>query len=134
MCLIASYCTVCKQHESISRVQPSSVPAILQSSGESYFIATESNVADMRYLLTASLKVMKIFSHLQTGDQNQKVQNDKLSQGNVETKIFVGGNGNFSHFLGKKMKKIWKKIFNFFFFLLKFVFLSQKKHMYKFMF
>ena len=51
MCLIASYCTVCKQHESISRVQPSSVPAILQSSGESYFIATESNVADMRYLL-----------------------------------------------------------------------------------
>ena len=66
---------------------------------------------------TASLKVMKIFSHLQTGDQSQKVQNDKLSRGNVETNIFVGGNGTFSHFLEKKIEKIWKKIFkkNFFF-------------------
>ena len=36
---------------------------------------------------------------------------------NVETKIFVGGNGTFSHVLEKKLKKIWKKIFkkNFFF-------------------
>ena len=54
---------------------------------------------------TASPKVMKIFSHPQTRDQSQKVQNDKLSQGNVETKIFVGGNGTFSHFLEKKRKK-----------------------------
>ena len=47
-------------------------------------------------IFTASPKVMKIFSHLQTRDQSQKVQNDKLSWGNVETKIFVGGNGTFS--------------------------------------
>ena len=49
-------------------------------------------------ILTASLKVMKIFSHLQTRDQSQKVQNDKSSRGNVEPKIFVGGNGIFSIF------------------------------------
>ena len=60
---------------------------------------------------------MKIFSHPQTRYQSQKVQNDKLSRGNVEAKIFVGGNGTFSHVLEKKLKKIWKKIFkkNFFF-------------------
>ena len=58
---------------------------------------------------------MKIFSHPQTRNQSQVVQNDKLSRENVETKIFVGGNGTFSHFLEKKLKKIWKKIFNFFF-------------------
>ena len=48
---------------------------------------------------------MKIFSHLQTRDQSQKVQNDKLSWGNVETKIFVGGNGTLSHFFEKKKIK-----------------------------
>ena len=48
---------------------------------------------------TASLKVMKFFSHLQTGDQSQVVENEKLSRESVETKIFVGGNGTFSHFL-----------------------------------
>ena len=47
---------------------------------------------------TASPKVLKIFSHPQTRDQSQVVQNDKLSQESVETKIFVGGNGTFSHF------------------------------------
>ena len=66
--------------------------------------------------LTASPKVMKIFSHPQTRDQSQKVHNDKLSRGKVETKIFVGGNGTFSHVLEKKLKKIWKKIFKKFFF------------------
>ena len=66
---------------------------------------------------TASLKVMKIFSHPQTRNQSQVVQNDKLSREYVETKIFVGGNGTFFHFLEKKLKKIWEKIFNFFFFL-----------------
>ena len=60
-------------------------------------------------ILTASPKVMKIFSHPQTRDQSQKVQNDKLSRGNVETKIFVGGNGTFSHFLEKKEKNLEKK-------------------------
>ena len=55
---------------------------------------------------TASPKVMKIFSHLQTRNQSQVVQNDKLSRENVETKIFVGGKGTFSHFLEKKLKKI----------------------------
>ena len=50
---------------------------------------------------TASLKVMKIFSHPQTRNQSQVVQNDKLSRENVETKIFVGGNGTFSHVLEK---------------------------------
>ena len=55
---------------------------------------------------TASLKVMKIFSHPQTRNQSQVVQNDKLSRENVETKIFVGGKGTFSHFLEKKLKKI----------------------------
>ena len=60
---------------------------------------------------------MKFFSHLQTGDQSQVVENEKLSRESVETKIFVGGNGTFSHFLEKKLKKIWKKISkkNFFF-------------------
>ena len=65
---------------------------------------------------TASPKVMKIFSHPQTRNQSQVVQNDKLSRENVETKIFVGGNGTFSHVLGKKLNKIWKKIFKIFFF------------------
>ena len=55
---------------------------------------------------TASPKVMKIFSHPQTRNQSQVVQNDKLSRENVETKIFVGGKGTFSHFLEKKLKKI----------------------------
>ena len=62
------------------------------------------------FRLTASPKVMKIFSHPQTRNQSQVVQNDKLSRENVETKIFVGGKGTFSHFLEKKLKKIWKKI------------------------
>ena len=72
---------------------------------------------EMSHIFTASLKVMKIFSHPQTRNQSQVVQNDKLSRENVETKIFVGGNGTFSHVLEKKLKKIWKKIFkkNFFF-------------------
>ena len=56
--------------------------------------------------VTASPKVMKIFSHPQTRNQSQVVQNDKLSRENVETKIFVGGKGTFSHFLEKKLKKI----------------------------
>ena len=59
---------------------------------------------------TASPKVLKIFSHPQTRDQSQVVQNDKLSQGSVETKIFIGGNGTFSHFFEKKLKKMWEKI------------------------
>ena len=67
---------------------------------------------------------MKIFSHPQTRDQSQVVQNDKLSHESVETKIFVGGNGTFSHFFEKKLKKMWKKISKIFFFLLKFVFLG----------
>ena len=53
---------------------------------------------------------MKIFSHPQTRNQSQVVQNDKLSREYVETKIFVGGNGTFFHFFEKKLKKIWKKI------------------------
>ena len=67
---------------------------------------------------------MKIFSHPQTRNQSQVVQNDKLSRENVETKIFVGGKGTFSHFLEKKIEKNLEKNFQFFFFLLKFVFLS----------
>ena len=67
-------------------------------------------------LPTASPKVLKIFSHWQTRDQSQVVQNDKLSQESVETKIFVGGNGTFSHFFEKKLKKMWKKISKNFFF------------------
>ena len=54
---------------------------------------------------------MKIFSHLQTRNQSQVVQNEKLSQENVETKIFVGGNGTFSHFLEKKIEKNLEKNF-----------------------
>ena len=77
-----------------------------------------------KYQLTASPKVLKFFSHPQTRHQRQVVQNDKLSQESVETKIFVGGNGTFSHFFEKKLKKIWKKISKKNFFLLKFVFLS----------
>ena len=77
-----------------------------------------------RWGITASPKVLKIFSHPQTRDQSQVVQNDKLSQESVETKIFVGGNGTFSHFFEKKLKKMWKKISKKFFFLLKFVFLG----------
>ena len=51
---------------------------------------------------------------LQTRDQNQKVQNDKLSRGNVETKIFVWGNGTFPifwNFFFKNMEKNFQKIF-----------------------
>ena len=73
---------------------------------------------------TASPKVLKIFSHPQNRDQSQVVQNEKLSQESVETKIFVGGNGTFSHFFEKKLKKIWKKISKKIFFLIKFVFLG----------
>ena len=61
---------------------------------------------------------MKIFSHPQTRNQSQVVQNDKLSRENVETKIFVGGNGTFSHVLGKKNEKNLEKKFqkkNFFY-------------------
>ena len=53
------------------------------------------------FTCTASPKVMKIFSPPQTRNQSQVVQNDKLSRENVETKIFVGGNGTFSHVLEK---------------------------------
>ncbi len=59
---------------------------------------------------------MKIFSHPQTRNQSQVVQNDKLSRENVETKIFVGGKGTFSHFLEKKIEKNLEKNFQFFFF------------------
>ena len=52
---------------------------------------------------------MKIFSHPQTRDQSQKVHNDKLSRGKVETKIFVGENGTFSHFFEKKIEKNLEK-------------------------
>ena len=66
---------------------------------------------------TASLKVMKIFSHPQTRNQSQVVQNDKLSRENVETKIFVGGKGTFSLFFEKKIEKnLEKKFQNFFFY------------------
>ena len=44
---------------------------------------------------TASPKVLKNFSHPQTRGQSQVVQNDKLSQECVETKIFVGGKPSF---------------------------------------
>ena len=70
---------------------------------------------------------MKIFSHPQTRDQSQKVQNDKLSRGNVETKIFVGGNGTFSHVLEKKFKKSGKKFSNFFFFFPRICFFELEK-------
>ena len=70
---------------------------------------------------------MKIFSHPQTGNQSQVVQNDKLSRENVETKIFVGGNGAFSHVLEEKLKKIWKKIFKKKIFFTKICFSELKK-------
>ena len=54
---------------------------------------------------------MKIFSHLQTQDQSQKVQNDKLKNLKKKLKIFVGGNGIFSHFLEKKIEKNLEKNF-----------------------
>ena len=76
---------------------------------------------------TASPKVLKIFSHPQTRDQSQVVQNDKLSQESVETKIFVGGNGTFSHFFEKKLKKMWKKISQKNFFLTKICFSGLEK-------
>merc|ERR1711884_519205 len=76
---------------------------------------------------TASPKVLKIFSHPQTRDQSQVVQNDKLSQESVETKIFVGGNGTFSHFFEKKMKKMWKKISKKIFFFTKICFSGLEK-------
>ena len=74
----------------------------------SHFHFLHSNYFGCR--ITASPKVLKIFSHPQTRDQSQVVQNDKLSQESVETKIFVGGNGTFSHFFEKKLKKMWEKI------------------------
>ena len=70
---------------------------------------------------------MKFFSHPQTRNQSQVVQNDKLSRENVETKIFVGGNGTFSHVLEKKFLKIWKKIFKKFFFFTKICFSELEK-------
>ena len=76
---------------------------------------------------TASPKVLKIFSHPQTRDQSQVVQNDKLSQESVETKIFVGGNGTFSHFFEKKLKKMWKKISKKKFFFTKICFFELEK-------
>ena len=76
---------------------------------------------------TASPKVLKIFSHPQTRDQSQVVQNDKLSQESVETKIFVGGNGTFSHFFEKKLKKMWKKISKKKFFFTKICFSELEK-------
>ena len=76
---------------------------------------------------TASPKVLKIFSHPQTRDQSQVVQNDKLSQESVETKIFVGGNGTFSHFFEKKLKKMWKKISKKKFFFTKICFSGLEK-------
>ena len=76
---------------------------------------------------TASLKVMKIFSHPQTRNQSQVVQNDKLSREYVETKIFVGGNGTFFHFLEKKLKKIWEKISKKIFFFTKICFSGLEK-------
>ena len=76
---------------------------------------------------TASPKVLKIFSHPQTRDQSQVVQNDKLSQESVETKIFVGGNGTFSHFFEKKLKKMWKKISKKIFFFTKICFSGLEK-------
>ena len=76
---------------------------------------------------TASPKVLKIFSHPQTRDQSQVVQNDKLSQESVETKIFVGGNGTFSHFFEKKLKKMWKKISKKIFFFTKICFSELEK-------
>ena len=68
-----------------------------------------------------------MFSHPQTRDQSQKVRNDKLSRGNVETKIFVGGNGTFSHFLEKKLKKMWKKNSKKIFFFTKICFSGLEK-------
>ena len=77
--------------------------------------------------ITASPKVLKIFSHPQTQDQSQVVQNDKLSQESVETKIFVGGNGTFSHFFEKKLKKMWKKNSKKIFFFTKICFSELEK-------
>ena len=48
---------------------------------------------------------MKIFSHPQTRDQSKKVQNDKLSWGNVETKFSFGEMALFSIFLEKNLEK-----------------------------
>ena len=70
---------------------------------------------------------MKIFSHPQTRNQSQVVQNDKLSREYVETKIFVGGNGTFFHFLEKKLKKIWEKISKKIFFFTKICFSEVEK-------
>ena len=78
-------------------------------------------------MYTASPKVLKIFSHPQTRDQSQVVQNDKLSQESVETKIFVGGNGTFSHFFEKKLKKMWEKISKKKFFFTKICFSELEK-------
>ena len=76
---------------------------IVKGAGSAIIIIMTVNTA---YHYTATPKVMKIFSHPQTRNQSQVVQNDKLSRENVETKIFVGGKGTFSHFLEKKLKKI----------------------------
>ena len=88
------------------------------------FVASSSRYLHSVAYNTASPKVMKIFSPPQTRNQSQVVQNDKLSRENVKTKIFVGGNDTFFHFLEKKLKKIWEKISKKKFFLLQFVFLS----------
>ena len=77
--------------------------------------------------VTASPKVLKFFSHPQTRDQSQVVQNDKLSQESVETKIFVGGNCTFSHFFEKNLKKMWKKISKKKFFFTKICFSELEK-------
>ena len=81
----------------------------------------------VRCQVTASPKVMKIFSHPQTRNQNQVVQNDKLSREYVETKIFVGGNCTFFHFLEKKLKKICEKISKKKFFFTKICFSGLEK-------
>ena len=70
---------------------------------------------------------MKIFSHPQTRNQSQVVQNDKLSREYVETKIFVGGNCTFFHFLEKKLKKICEKISKKKFFFTKICFSGLEK-------
>ena len=54
---------------------------------------------------------MKIFSHPQTRNQSQVVQNDKLSREN-----FRWGKGHFFPFFGKKIEKNLEKIYNLFFF------------------
>ena len=58
---------------------------------------------------------MKIFSHPQTQNQSQVVQNDKLSRENVETKFSLGERALFPIFW-KKIEKNLEKIFQFFFF------------------